>query len=63
MEDKELYGNFSKEEMDKYTAEARRQWGNTDAFKQSEERVRKMGKDGLKKVLETSGQLTIALSQ
>lgn len=61
MEDKELYGNFSQEEMEQYTEEARRKWGRTDAFKQSEERVKKMGKDGLKKVLEASGELTVEI--
>lgn len=62
MEDKELYGNFSKEEMERYTEEARKKWGNTEAFKQSEERVKKMGKDGLKRVLEASGKLTVEIS-
>ena len=62
MDDKELYGNFSKEEMEQYTEEARKKWGNTDAFKQSEERVRKMGKEGLNKVLEASGKLTVEIA-
>lgn len=58
MEDKELYGNFSKEEMDKYAEEARQKWGNTEAFKQSQERVQKMGKAGLAKVIQEAGELT-----
>ncbi|MCC7196981.1 MerR family transcriptional regulator [Candidatus Peregrinibacteria bacterium] len=58
MKDDELYGNFTKEEMEKYTEEARQKWGHTDAYKQSQERVKKMGKEGLKKVLEESGKLT-----
>lgn len=62
MDDKELYGNFSKEEMEKYTEEARQKWGNTDAFKQSQERVRKMGKEGLNKVLKASGKLTVEIA-
>ncbi len=58
MQDEELYGNFSKEEMDKYTEEAKQRWGHTDAFKQSQERVQKMGKAGLAKVIEEAGALT-----
>lgn len=62
MQDDELYGNFSKEEMDKYTEEARQKWGNTEAFKQSQERVKKMGKEGLKKVMEEGKKLTLELA-
>jgi DNA-binding transcriptional MerR regulator len=63
MEDKDLYGNFSKEEMDRYTEEARQKWGNTDAFKQSQERVKKMGKAGLNQVLKESGLLTQEIAE
>ncbi len=63
MDDKELYGNFSKEEMDTYTEEARQKWGNTKAFKESQVRVKKMGKDGLKKVMEESGMLTVEIAE
>lgn len=58
VDDKELYGNFSKEEMERYTEEARQKWGKTEAFKQSEVRVKKLGKEGLKRVLAESGKLT-----
>lgn len=44
--------------MEKYVEEARQKWGNTEAYKQSTERVRKMGKDGLNKVLKEAGKLT-----
>ena len=62
MEDQELYGNFSKAEMEKYTEEARERWGHTEAFKQSQERVKKMGKAGLAKVLKESSELTQAIA-
>ncbi|NTW21914.1 MerR family transcriptional regulator [Candidatus Falkowbacteria bacterium] len=62
MKDEELYGNFSKDEYEKYAAEAKERWGQTDAYKQSQERVRNMGKDGLKKVLEESSKLTLEIS-
>jgi hypothetical protein len=44
--------------MDKYSEEARQKWGHTDAYKQSQKRVKKMGKAGLHKVLEESQKLT-----
>lgn len=63
MEDKDLYGNFSKEEMERYTEEAREKWGETEAFKQSEVRVKKLGKEGLKRVLAESGKLTLEIAE
>jgi len=53
----------NKEEINKYTEEARLRWGHTEAFKQSEERVEKMGKEGLKKVLEESSKLTLEIAE
>ena len=41
-----------------YTKEAKQKWGHTKAFKQSEERVKKLGKAGMKKVMEESEKLT-----
>jgi DNA-binding transcriptional MerR regulator len=58
MEDQELYGNFSKSEMDKYAQEAKDRWGHTDVFKQSQERVKKMGRAGLAKVMKEASELT-----
>lgn len=63
MKDEELYGNFSKEEMERYNKEAREKWGRTEAFKQSEARVKKMDKEGLKRVLEESGKLTEEIAE
>jgi len=58
MDDQELFGGFTKEEMDRYTEEARKRWGSTDAFKQSQERVEKMGKPGIDLAMEKAGQIT-----
>ncbi|OGH92571.1 MAG: hypothetical protein A2534_00700 [Candidatus Magasanikbacteria bacterium RIFOXYD2_FULL_39_9] len=44
--------------MEIYTEEAKQRWGHTEAFKQSQERVKQMGKAGLAKVLEEAGALT-----
>ena len=48
--------------INEYELEAKERWGDTEAFKQSEERVKKMGKDGLKKVLDKSKSLTEEIS-
>ncbi len=50
MEDKELYDGLSKEKMEEYAKEAKERWGNTDAYKQSQERYAKMSKDDLAKI-------------
>lgn len=61
MEDKDLYSSFSKEEQEKYAAEAKGRWGHTEAWKQSQERYGKLsdaekakigqaGEDLLKKI-------------
>jgi len=63
MEDKNLYGSFTKEEMEKHTQEARQKWGNTEAFKQSQERVKKMGKEGLDKALKEGGKITEGIAR
>lgn len=57
MDDKELYGSFTKEEMEKYTEEARQRWGDSEAFRQSVERVEKMGREGLNRVLKEGGEV------
>ncbi len=62
MPDQDLYGNFTKEEMDKYSEEAKQRWGNTDAYKQSTERVKKMGKEGLNKALLDSSKITVDIA-
>lgn len=62
MQDEELYGNFTKTEMDEYTKEAEQKWGHTEAFKQSQERVKKMGKAGLAKVIKEAGELTAEIA-
>lgn len=62
MNNDELYENLPKVEAEQYAEEARQRWGSTDAYKQSQERVKKMGKEGLKKVLEESGKLTVEIA-
>jgi DNA-binding transcriptional MerR regulator len=42
MSDQDLYVGLSKDEEEKYAAEAKQRWGNTDAWKQSQERYGKL---------------------
>lgn len=44
MKDEELYDAFKDEDQKQYAEEAKIRWGNTDAYKQSKERVSKMTK-------------------
>jgi hypothetical protein len=46
-----------------YEEEARQKWGHTEAWKQSQEKVKKMGKAGLKKVLAESEKLTEEIAE
>lgn len=57
VQDDELYDAFGNEEMQKYQEEAKERWGNTDAYKQSVERVRKMGKEGLAEIQKKGEEL------
>jgi len=50
MDDKDLYNGFSHEEGEKYAEEAKERWGNTDAYRQSQERVKNMTKDDMARI-------------
>lgn len=63
MTDDQLYGDLSDEKQAQYLEEARQKWGHTEAFKQSQERVKRMGKEGLAKVLKAAGELTQAIAR
>jgi len=41
----DMYGNFTKDELDKLQEEARQRWGHTDAWKQSQERTKHWKKE------------------
>ncbi len=45
MKDDELYDSFTKEEMNKLAEEAKQRWGHTDAYKESEIKMRSMTKE------------------
>ncbi len=51
MKDEELYDSFTKEEMNELAEEAKKRWGHTTAYKESEQKMRTMTKeqmDGIK---------------
>ncbi len=50
MDNKELYDNFSTEEMEELSAEAKKRWGDTNAYKESEQKLRNMDKAGWDKI-------------
>lgn len=53
----DMYGGLTKKQYEEYTQEAEGKWGGTDAWKQSQSRVKAMGKAGLKKVFEESQRI------
>lgn len=61
MEIKEYYQGFSEEQIEKYREEVRRRWGEK-ALKDSEERVKKMGKDSFAALQEEGGKIFQAIS-
>jgi DNA-binding transcriptional MerR regulator len=58
MEDKELYDAFSDESVSQYAEEAKQRWGSTDAYKQSQERVKKMTKEDMARIKKAGEDLT-----
>lgn len=45
MTDNMLFGSFSTKQLDEYRKEAKARWGDTNAYKQSEERVKQLSKE------------------
>lgn len=56
MKDEELYEGFDSEQMKKYALEAKERWGNTEAYKQSQERTKQWTKEDYKRVKEDGEQ-------
>ncbi len=50
MPDEDLYEDFNQEEMDQYQAEAKERWGNTEAWRQSQERTKHWTKEDYKRI-------------
>lgn len=45
VDDKDIYGSLSQEEIESYKREAKERWGHTDAYRQSQERVKGFKKE------------------
>lgn len=62
MSDDELFDAFMEKHEKEYAAEAEEQWGGTDAYRQSTERVKKMSKDDLKRIAKAGEELTASIA-
>lgn len=58
MSDQDLYVGLSKDEEEKYAAEAKQRWGHTDAWKQSQERYGKLSAAEKQKIGQAGQELT-----
>ncbi len=57
MADKELFAGFTEEEELRYTEEARQQWGDTEAFRQSQQRWGSYSKEKKQEILQEGRQV------
>ena len=62
MDDKEIFESFSMEQMEQYQEEAKERWGNTDAYKQSQERTKHWTKADYKRIGEEGVKFTKSLA-
>lgn len=63
MSNDDMYGSFTKDELEKYKEEAKQRWGHTDAYKQSIERTKNWTKEDYKKVEEEGKKLTQSIAE
>lgn len=57
MSDDELFDAFLEKHDKEYAAEAEARWGNTDAWKQSQERTKNFSKDDFKRIAKAGDEL------
>jgi DNA-binding transcriptional MerR regulator len=57
MKDEELYAGLDKGEAKAYAKEAKARWGNTEAYKESQKRVKAMTKDDMARIQKESDEL------
>jgi len=62
MKNDDLFNGFSDYEMNKYKEEAKKRWGNTDAYKQSMQRTKNWTKADYKKIQAKTETLTKKLA-
>ena len=59
----DLYGGFTKQQMEEYQKEAETRWGHTDAYKQSASRTKNWSKSKFDAVFEESREIIVKMSQ
>lgn len=62
MDDQQLYGCFNKQQMEEYQKEAERRWGDTDAYKQSQQRTKNWTPADYKRVQQELQEITRVLA-
>jgi MerR family transcriptional regulator, thiopeptide resistance regulator len=63
MDDAQLFGSFDQRQMDEYKEEAKKRWGNTEAWKQSQERTKHWTKEDYKRIADEGNKLTAELAK
>ncbi|MEZ4087603.1 MAG: MerR family transcriptional regulator [Candidatus Gracilibacteria bacterium] len=61
MEDQDLYDGLSKEQIHAYQAEAKQRWGHTDAWKQSQERMKQWSKQDMQKIQQEGKEILLRI--
>lgn len=62
-EDRDLFDGLSREQMDAYQAEAKERWGHTDAWKQSQERMKNWSKDDMRAIQKEGKDILLKIVQ
>jgi DNA-binding transcriptional MerR regulator len=63
MDDSQLFSSFEDKQMEEYKKEAKKRWGNTEAWKQSQERTKHWTREDYKRIAEEGNKFTAALSK
>lgn len=63
MTNKHAFGVFADTQMEEYKEEARKRWGNTEAYKQSAERTKHWTKEDYRRIAEEGTKFTEALAK
>jgi DNA-binding transcriptional MerR regulator len=63
MDDTQLFGSFDDKQMEEYKKEAKKRWGHTEAWKQSQERTKHWTKADYKKIADEGNKFTAELAK
>ena len=62
-DDTQMFGSFTNKQMEEYKEEAKRRWGDTDAWKQSQERTKHWTKADYDRIAKEGAQWTEKMAQ